>query len=732
MVQVTNKYNQPWDCRALIDSGSTHTYITSSLVTTLGLKRLELSSPMNVKGLSDTDVANISHTVELEITTTYSPDTIIRATALIVKKASGVHPRMPINPTGWTHLQQLNLADPAFPKSRGVDILFGADIYPRLIRGTIIRGNDNQPIAQESVFGWTVLGPTITTSGNVSVCYNSICPLDSTLRKFWEIEDCPSQSRTYTKEEEDCEEHFRATTTRSSDGVFEVALPFRPNRMPLGNSKSMALRRFYNLETKLSKNATLKQQYFEQIHSLLQDGHLRIVPKDEINVPDDSSYYLPHHAVIKEASSTTKVRIVFDASAATSSGQSLNEQLMVGPVHQQDLFSILVRWRYWKVALTADIRQMYLFINVKKEHQDYLRIFWRDSPSEPIKTYKLAKVTFGTSSAPYLAIKTIQTLAEAHAEEYPLASAVLKRDFYVDDCLSGARTQEEAVQLQQQLMRLTEKGGFLLRKWTSSDADVLDAFTVQSRKSSKVTKRIILSEIARVFDPLGFLAPITVRGKIIMQQLWSSSIGWDSTPSEDRVSEWIAYQTDLMLIKSIRIPRWVNQDDVISTQLHGFSDASTKAYAAAIYIRTISRDGNVVVRLVASKSRVSPIKTTSIPRLELCATELLAHLMEAVVAAFPVKIEEIYAWTDSTVTLYWILQPPSRWETFVANRVPLKIPQLHNPVIPSAVEPPPGAPKGDVYNPSTASSSYPRSPSVSNLPVKSKVPPQAVFQTQSH
>ncbi|CAG7786750.1 unnamed protein product, partial [Allacma fusca] len=189
MVQVTNKYNQPWDCRALIDSGSTHTYITSALVTTLGLKRLELNSPMNVKGLSDTDVANISHTVELEITTTYSPDTVIRATALIVKKASGVHPRMPINPKGWTHLQQLNLADPAFHKSRSVDILFGADIYPRLIHGTIIRGNDNQPIAQESVFGWTVLGPTITTPGNVSVCYNSICPLDSTLRKFWEIED---------------------------------------------------------------------------------------------------------------------------------------------------------------------------------------------------------------------------------------------------------------------------------------------------------------------------------------------------------------------------------------------------------------------------------------------------------------------------------------------------------------------------------------------------------------
>ncbi|CAG7703505.1 unnamed protein product, partial [Allacma fusca] len=298
VVQLSNKYSQPWDCRALIDSGSTHTFITSSLVNTLGLKRQELSQPMEVKGLSDVEMLTVTHQVELEIATAYSLDTLIRTSALIVRKTSGVHPRTSINPMPWTHLQSLTLADPLFYKSRKVDIVFGADVYPRIIRGAIIRGNEDEPMAQESAFGWIVLGPTVAPASNVSTCYNNSCPLDTSLGRFWEIEECPTTGRIFTKEEEECEEKFQATTSRNSDGSFQVELPFKSNMKPLGNSKRMALRRFYNLETKFEKNTTLRAQYTEQIHALLQDGHMHIVPKEEIIIPDYSSYYLPHHALI--------------------------------------------------------------------------------------------------------------------------------------------------------------------------------------------------------------------------------------------------------------------------------------------------------------------------------------------------------------------------------------------------------------------------------------------------
>ena len=143
-------------------------------------------------------------------------------------------------------------------------------------------------------------------------------------------------------------------------------------------------------------------------------------------------YYLPHHAVVKTSSLTTKTRVVFDGSCKSSTGVSLNDTLMIGLTIQDDIFSTFTRFRTFIYALTADIEQMYRQIQLCEDHRIFQKIFWRETPDELLKTYTLNTVTFGTSAAPYLAIRTLQQLAEDEQENYPKAAAIVKRDFYVD------------------------------------------------------------------------------------------------------------------------------------------------------------------------------------------------------------------------------------------------------------------------------------------------------------
>lgn len=184
--------------------------------------------------------------------------------------------------------------------------------------------------------------------------------------------------------------------------------------------------------------------------------------------------YLPHHAVIKESSSTTKLRVVFDASRKTTSGISLNQSMLTGPTIQQDIISILIRWRKYQVVFTADVEKMYRQIQVRDSDADYQRIVWRSDPSQPIRDYKLTTVTFGTSGAPYLAIRTLQQLARDGMKQFPNAAAIALRDFYVDDLLSGCDTINEAIQLQDEIKRLMKKGGSDIRKWTSNRVELLE------------------------------------------------------------------------------------------------------------------------------------------------------------------------------------------------------------------------------------------------------------------
>jgi hypothetical protein len=702
MVKIEDKNGQLQVCRALLDGGSTASFISESCVKRLGLKRSSIAA--EVVGLGSTHVGTARGIVAVKIHPHFSSGigTSHSVNPLIMNKVTDRIPADGCDPKSWPHLQGLQLADPNYHKSAGVDILLGGDVFWDCLLGGKIVGCPGSPIGLCTTLGWLVAGNMDSTTNKVIVNYAET-NLEEQVQKFWELESVPA-TRTFTKEEKKCEEHFSSTVTRDDAGRFVVTLPLKEPVETLGSSREMAIRRFKSLEKRLEQNPAHNTAYHDFMHEYMELGHMELVPEEEVLQPKNPATYIPHHFVQKEESTTTKFRVVFDASAKTSSGKALNDVLMVGPTLQESLISNLIRFRTHEVALTADVEKMYRQILVKPSDRDLQRIVWRESPKDPILTYRLRTATYGTASAPYHATKALQVLAEENREDLPLASAIAGQDFYVDDLMSGAPDVQTALKAKDELLELMKRGGLHLRKWSSNSTEVLESLPSELREtklplsmdldevvktlglrwnpatdefSFKVslstapqvlTKRILLSEMAKIFDPLGWLAPAVIRAKIIIQKLWKLEMDWDEPLPEEIGDEWLTYRSNLPCIEKMKIPRLVRPGKATNPQLFGFCDASQKAYAAVVYLRVRTPLGPRV-SLITAKTRVAPSKTISLPRLELCGSLLLAHLMETTQDAQKIKIEGTQAWTDSTVVLAWLKSHPSRWKTFVANRV---------------------------------------------------------------
>ncbi|XP_031349442.1 uncharacterized protein LOC116175453 [Photinus pyralis] len=417
---------------------------------------------------------------------------------------------------------------------------------------------------------------------------------------------------------------------------------------------------------------------------------------------NDIAFYLPHHAVVNENKVTTKLRVVFDGSAKTNTGLSLNTLLHVGPSLQQELFLILVRFRTYQYVVSADISKMYRQIEIHPDDRKYQQILWREDCNNSLQTYQLNTVTYGTTSAPYLAIRCLKQLG-LEATEMPCAQRAILEDFYVDDLLTGADTIEEMLQLRNEIDRILRNGCFHLAKWASNDKRLIPEFQMNESNdvnfdrqceskilgllwntekdilkysnnyqvtNNKVTKRVILSNISKIYDPLGLVGPIIVTIKILLQTLWQLQIGWDESVPLNVFTIWQQFCKDLPTISTYSIPRRVVGSPRFSTfEIHGFCDASQRAYGACIYIKTVSNNSLISSHLLCSKSKVAPIKTISIPRLELCAALLLTRLMNKIIPVVNIKPNKISLYSDSTIVLAWLKIEPSKLKTFVANRV---------------------------------------------------------------
>lgn len=272
-----------------------------------------------------------------------------------------------------------------------------------------------------------------------------------------------------TKIEKACEQHFIKHTIRLPNGRFSVQLPLIDTPDCLGDPYKMALQRFFNLEKRFRRNLKLKTEYSNFIREYSELGHLEELAESR---PPEQCYFLCHHAVFKETSESTKIRVVFDGSVLTTSGYSLNDIQMVGPNIQDLLFSILIRARQYKFLLTADIEKMYRQIKVHDACQNLQLILWRKNEIEPIKILRLKTVTYGLASSSFLSTRCLWQLGHECTDKS--IETIIKHNFYVDDLITGANSKDELLYIQTSASNALKKGCFNLRKYKSNCKYILN------------------------------------------------------------------------------------------------------------------------------------------------------------------------------------------------------------------------------------------------------------------
>lgn len=694
IVKIFDNYNNEHECKVLLDSGSQSNFISEKLCKILNL-------PLNKIDFSVTGINQISSNINFRTTAkihSKTNDFQISLSCLVLPNITGNLPNFSFDKNILNLPPNIVLADPNFHKSTSIDLLVGAEVFWELVSIGQIKLGNGQPILQKTKLGWILSGPiSFKNSGdrksihcNISLDDNF---LNDQLSKFWEIENI-CDTKFLSDEENACEAHFKQNTVCRADGHFSVSLPLKYSTEKLGDSKATATKRFLNLEQKLHKNPQLKAEYHRFMDEYLTLGHM----SKSDNQNDTTGFFLPHHGVIKKSSSTTRLRVVFDGSAKTASGYSLNDILMVGPTIQNDLFSIILRFRKHNFVLSADITKMYRQVCVNSEHRFLQKILWRFNPNEDISVFNLNTVTYGTACAAFLAIRCLHEAAYIHQQDFPQISSIILHDFYVDDLLTGASTPEEILCIKRNLSKILEQHGFILRKWISNSRDIQTQedflltighneqnktlgllwnpsvdrleYTISTNcPSDRITKRQILSSISQIFDPLGLLSPVTITAKVILQQLWKLKVSWDESIPMDLHTKWLSYRTQLNKLNDIKFPRHVICQNPVSIQLHGFCDAAETAYGACVFVKSINSDGNQTCNILCAKTRVSPLKQLTIPKLELCGAVLLANLTHKVTESMQIPFDKTFFWCDSTIVISWIKSSPSSLKPFVANRV---------------------------------------------------------------
>ena len=706
--------------RALLDEGSGLSIISSRLAQLLDL-------PLTPEKLT-LSVAQGEVTQPLKNSTSFVLSSLLDKKVRIPCKAAVAAtvtcdlPPVPVQDgANLAHIIGLPLADPEYYLPGRIDILLGSPLLPHLMPHHLGKsGEEDEMVAKHTPFGWVLGGPARPLDPFIAVPSHHQTPLiqDPTpltsdarleyhLKRMWQEQEPEEVIVTQTEENQKVEAHYQASTRYlAAEKRYEVTLPKTESILQLGTSRPQAVSRFLSTESSTRRRGTY-HSFQAGVSSYLELQHAEEVPTED--APPHPHFYLPMHGVTKESSSTTKLRIVFDGSAVTSTGLSLNQALFVGPTIQPTLSKILIQFRMYPVALNADISKMYREVQLAQEDRDLHRFVWRENTASPIQDYRMKRVTFGVSASPFLAIRTLQQAAEDQGEQHPEAVSHVKKSFYVDDFLGGANTAEEAVRLHHQLIQILKPANLHLRKWRSSSTEVIDAIpselvepdhvktstasnekseskalglkwdsrldemspSIHSSSSYSTTKRGIVSDVSKTYDVLGWISPTILTMKILFQTFWQEKIGWNDRVPEAGVKLHLSWREDLPNLAAKTLPRCYILSDyaVREVTLHGFGDASEAAYGAVIYCRALYHDHPPSMSLVTAKTKVAKLKTSTVPRLELCAATLLSKLLSSVGDTLKIPSSKWTAWSDSSTVLAWLDGHKRHQPVFIANRV---------------------------------------------------------------
>ena len=439
---------------------------------------------------------------------------------------------------------------------------------------------------------------------------------------------------------------------------------------------------------------------------LLEQVNLGFIEKvRNLNLHEGILHYIPHFPVFKTDSSTTKMRIVYDASARVSSeALSLNDCLHTGPNLMQYLTGILLKFRTHRIAFTADIEKAFLQIELNNQDRDATRFLWLKDINKSVNSvdnleaYRFCRVLFGAAPSPFLLNATIRYHLN---EKDNWITKDLTENMCMDNVVTGANCDDKALEYYSLSRGYLQEAGMNLRQWTSNSTALnrraqednahaaqttkilgltwnatndmlylsLEKMIRKSEAITKLTKRSTISFASKLFDPLGYVEPITVKAKNMIQDLWKRNLNWyEDVPSEHK-DQWLNWISDISNLTSVEIPGPYFFTSISNRQLHIFCDRSQLAYRGVAYLRGMS-GAEIYTRFTMAKTRVAPIKTQTLPQLELLAALLGAQLSEYLTKTLQLtktKSEVIY-WSDSQIVLSWI-SSTKQLPQFVRTRV---------------------------------------------------------------
>ena len=705
---------------AFLDSGSTHSFISTSLVHKLNLGHLPgcqltlttvdraVSVPTQVvAGLSITDLEGENY---LSLPALYTlPNLPVEAGQF--PKAEDLEE--------WDHLQDIVLPQPEIAE---VGLLLGADAFLAMEPLRVIPSVNGSPYATLTRFGWVICGLNQTASPPdvTTVCRTTVTEsksLEEMIKSFYNYEY--AEHLHCTKRGLSAEDRLWMRKVESSiayeRGHYSVPLPLADDNVKLPNNFYMAKARLEKLKTKFERDHKFAATYKAYVNEMLDKGFAEIVPDDKLARNDGRVWFLPHHAVF-HARKPDKFRVVFDC-AAEFQGVSLNDGLLQGPDQTNTLLDVLLRFRMEPIAFMADIEGMFNQVTVPEADRDFIRfLWWKDgNTANKIEQRRMKVHIFGARSSPSVACYTLRRTAKDYESEFSKeAVETIQCNFYVDDVLKSCEDELTAVRLIQELKVLCSNGGFNLTKMTSNSSKVVKSIADEDKskelkdminvtdkqpdekalglvwkpeqdvlsiylnltdlKSRPRTRRGLLSAVGSLYDPLGMIAPTILRGKQILQDLAKKQLTWDrEIPKEERCS-WNAWLNDISETYKLSMPRCIKPiifKDIVSYEIHHFADASERAYGTVSYCRIVNTAGDIHCSFLMGKAHLAPLKAVTIPRLELMAavTAVRVSALIADAVKFDGLVSEELFWTDSTTVLRYIANNKTRFHTFVANRL---------------------------------------------------------------
>ena len=595
-------------------------------------------------------------------------------------------------------------------------MILGQDVYHAIRPLEYFAADEkSSPFTVRLPIGWVLSGPLPSSSGLVSTCFNANMEQDfelaSQVKSWYDMESNGALKQVDPRSSSDASAHeiFENTTVHNGKR-YNVGMLWAEDNIELPNNYFSALVQLKSLEKRLAKDLTLREKYSNTIkEDLDKDYVLRVKDAHKVESRSEREWYLPHHPVVSP-NKPGKVRRVLNG-AAKFHGASLNKSLLTVPDLLQNLIYVLLRFRQHPFAVSADIYGMFLQVVVLPCDRPSLRFLWREDPKSNVVVHQYTRHIFGAKDSPTCANYALQRTARDNAKEYPEAAKAVLENFYMDDYLDSVESPERALIRSKELVHLLHLGGFKLTKFVSNVPDLADRIDgsaqstepkviVSSKEESmhvlglkwdhnndalvvsrgtnstitkSLTKRLVLSLVSKVYDPIGLVAPFTVGARLILKDIWRvNGQSWDDELSKDTVDRFLAWCIELPRLVEITTPRSYFSGPFQHLELHMFGDSSQGVFSAVGFLRAqvTCTSGEIITELafVLGKARVAPMKVMTVPKMELQAALLAARLKREICRALTVTVEKVFMWTDSTIVLQWV-NSTNKHPIFIANRV---------------------------------------------------------------